>query len=262
MQSIGERLEEARKRKGVTIREAAEATKIRGEYLNSFENNQFGINVPEIYVRGFLRSYCNFLKLNSEKLITDYNATLIGEAKAAKREHREFFGRVELQQPLVSDPSKAGAPRQAAATEEGEEKEPFNLTNYIQNIDKEVAIKIGIIAAAAILLIIVLVWIFGKVTSGPTPSDTPRALDQQPSQQAESETIRLFARGDVRVTVTERQSGQVLLNLHPLVAGQSVEVTKTGAVRIEYTTGENLEVEVRGQRYGTGRTGPGFSNIP
>ena len=57
MQSIGERLEEARKKKGISIREAAEATKIRGDYLQQFENNRFDINLTEIYVRGFLRAY-------------------------------------------------------------------------------------------------------------------------------------------------------------------------------------------------------------
>ena len=41
MQSIGERLEEARKRNGITVREAAAATKIRGDYINSFESNTF-----------------------------------------------------------------------------------------------------------------------------------------------------------------------------------------------------------------------------
>ena len=51
MQTIGERLEEARKRKGISIREAAEATKIRGDYLQKFESNQFDLNLAEIYVQ-------------------------------------------------------------------------------------------------------------------------------------------------------------------------------------------------------------------
>ena len=68
MQTIGERLEEARKRKGISIREAAEATKIRGDYLHKFESNQFDIKLPDIYIRGFLRIYSNFLKLPGEKM--------------------------------------------------------------------------------------------------------------------------------------------------------------------------------------------------
>ncbi|MDP5080533.1 MAG: helix-turn-helix domain-containing protein, partial [Opitutales bacterium] len=47
MQSIGERLEEARKRKGISLREAAEATKIRGDFLGYFEQNKFDFELPE-----------------------------------------------------------------------------------------------------------------------------------------------------------------------------------------------------------------------
>ena len=66
MQTIGERFEEARKKRGVSIREAAEATKIRGDYLQRFEGNQFDIDLADLYVRGFLRSYANFLKLPAD----------------------------------------------------------------------------------------------------------------------------------------------------------------------------------------------------
>ena len=61
MQTIGERLEEARKRKGISIREAAESTKIRGDYLQKFEANSFAIALPPLYIRGFVRSYARFL---------------------------------------------------------------------------------------------------------------------------------------------------------------------------------------------------------
>ncbi len=63
MQTIGERLEDARKKKGISIREAAEATKIRGEYLQKFEGNQFEIGLTDIYTRGFLRGYANYLRI-------------------------------------------------------------------------------------------------------------------------------------------------------------------------------------------------------
>lgn len=276
MQSIGERLEEARKRKGVTIREAAEATKIRGEYLNSFENNNFGISVPDIYVRGFLRSYCNFLKVNGEKVITDYNATLIGEAKAAKREHREFFGRMELQQPpLVNEEGKADAGKivDPDVQRPEEEGEPSGFQRFLERIDKEVAIKIGIVAVIAIMLLLLIIWLFRALTSGgiePDPAAAPGSGSRMvPAQNdparapgADLETIVLKATGDVRVTVTERDSGRVLVNLFPMVAGQELPVEKSGPVKIDYTAGENLQVEFRGTTYGTGKTGENYSTIP
>ena len=69
MQTIGERLEEARKKKGISIREAAEATKIRGDYLQKFEGNHFDIGISEIYTRGFLRNYAGFLKIPADRIL-------------------------------------------------------------------------------------------------------------------------------------------------------------------------------------------------
>ena len=267
MQSIGERLEEARKRKGVTIREAAEATKIRGEYLNSFENNNFTINVPDIYVRGFLRSYSNFLKVNSDKIITDFNANLIGEAKTAKKEHREFFGRMELQQPLISD-----GPKESATSDEelraAEEEEPENyLTKLLGSIDKEQGIKLGIIATVVLILMLLMVWIFRTIVSNDPEIPTTSGLVETPLNPivdevpAEQDDIRLIAVGDVRVTVIQKEPYRILLDNHPMQADDTMDVTRSGQVRLEYSAGENLQVEVAGRRMGTGATGRGASRV-
>lgn len=281
MQSIGERLEEARKRKGVTIREAAEATKIRGDYLNSFENNNFSINVPDIYTRGFLRSYCQFLKVNSDKIITDYNANLLGEAKAAKREHREFFGRMELQQtPLVNEESKQNSPAGASPAENQSagllsEEEEEDKPSFLDKIDKEAAIKIGIVSIVAILIVLVGVWIFRSLTSGGIDDATvqqqnatrlvPTAQSSPPANTASAaatETFYLVAVGDVRVSVTELSTGKLLLDYFPMTAGDRQPVEKTGRVKIDYTAGENLRVEINGILNQTGKTGPGYNTIP
>jgi cytoskeletal protein RodZ len=96
MQTIGERLEEARKRKGISIREAAEATKIRSDYLHKLESNSFDLNLPEIYIRGFLHNYAAYLKLNPDKLLTDYKTLAPAEGRASRRDNRETYGRMDL----------------------------------------------------------------------------------------------------------------------------------------------------------------------
>jgi len=77
---IGERLEEARKRMNLSIREVAEATKIRGDYLIAMEDNSFDIPLPQIYIRGFLKNYTRFLKLDPSRILTDYDAHLLGHS--------------------------------------------------------------------------------------------------------------------------------------------------------------------------------------
>ena len=45
---LGQKLEDARNRKGISIREATESTKIRSDYLSSFEAGDFNINNTNI----------------------------------------------------------------------------------------------------------------------------------------------------------------------------------------------------------------------
>ena len=69
--AVGQKLEEARNRKGISIREAEESTKIRGDYLSAFESSSFDINLPEVYLRGFVRLYARFLDLDQDAILAD-----------------------------------------------------------------------------------------------------------------------------------------------------------------------------------------------
>jgi len=74
--AIGQKLEEARNRKGISLREASESTKIRGDYLSAFEAGQFDIDLPEVYLRGFVRLYSRFLGLDQEAVLADLSMEL------------------------------------------------------------------------------------------------------------------------------------------------------------------------------------------
>src|SRR5476651_802725 len=116
MQTIGERLEEARKKKGISIREAAEATKIRGEYLQKFEGNQFEIGLTDIYTRGFLRGYANYLRIPADRLLNDFTALRGGEPRS-RQPSREVYGRMDI---AISSTDERGDPQgEAAAAEAG-----------------------------------------------------------------------------------------------------------------------------------------------
>lgn len=265
MQSIGERLEEARKRKGVTIREASEDTKILGEYLNSFENNNFDISLPEIYVRGFLRSYANFLKISSEKVVADYNATLLSNGKTPKREHRELYGRLELPPTSAADEeSTANAdsrppsePRQSGPSL----SERFEDFAARFNIDKQLAAKIGIIAGAATITIAFLIWIISSLISGDASQAEIDNVDQvEAIADAPKDIIKLIARGDVRVTVMQAEPRQILYE-GPLAAGESMDIEKTGKILISYDKGSNLIVQKGEDKFGMPSEGKGRSSV-
>ena len=73
---VGQKLEEARKRKGVSLREVSESTKIRGDYLSAIESGNYEINLPEVYLRGFVRLYAKFLGLDQDAMVTDLDSDL------------------------------------------------------------------------------------------------------------------------------------------------------------------------------------------
>ena len=219
---IGERLEEARKRKGVSIREVAEATKIRGDYLLAMEDNSFEIPLPQIYIRGFLKNYARYLQLDSNKILTDYDAHLLGRsnlhAAATTRSQRESYGHVEIPAPEEEEEEDAAhSPEERVVITEAPEDdgpEPelrFSLeqkpesrktpppptldrkgTRHDQEIwneNKTLYMKIGVILAAIILISTIMVVLIQLLRSEPdTPAINPDlasspAQTQQPAVQ-------------------------------------------------------------------------------
>lgn len=257
MQSIGERLEEARKRKGLSIREAAEATKIRSDYLHKFESNQFDIRLPEIYVRGFLRNYANYLKVPADKIINDYNGLGLGE-KANRGISREVYGRMDLS--IGSKPEKdakepgAAVPSPAVAAASPEAEATRNPATFIPHsttggnrlsIDRSLLIKAGILVAITIVVVIFGVWIFsGKSSSAPnTDVIWVKALSAEP-------VMTLIATAPVNVTVKSTTDGSTLYQgvINP---GSPRSVPRRGALSVTAEPHQNLlfEFEAGGKRW-------------
>jgi len=69
---VGPALKKARVRRGVTIDEASRSTRIRPDFIDALEREEFDSLLGEVYVRGALRSYASFLGLDSEKVLAAY----------------------------------------------------------------------------------------------------------------------------------------------------------------------------------------------
>lgn len=72
MDSIGEVLRQERERRGLSLQEAHEATKITVQSLTALEGDRFESFPNKVYARAFLRDYANFLSLDSAQLLTSY----------------------------------------------------------------------------------------------------------------------------------------------------------------------------------------------
>ncbi len=89
MFEIGSSLREARIRNGLEFGDVERATKIRGKYLRALENESFDVLPSQAYVRGFLRSYADFLGLEGNLFVDEYTSRFwIDEEQGSKRARR------------------------------------------------------------------------------------------------------------------------------------------------------------------------------
>ena len=82
---FGGRLREARERRGVTLRQIANATKISIGALEALERNDFSRLPGGIFSRAFVRSYALEVGLDPEQTIQEFIAQFPGDAPSAAR---------------------------------------------------------------------------------------------------------------------------------------------------------------------------------
>jgi len=254
MQTIGERLEEARKRKGISIREAAEATKIRSDYLHKFESNQFDINLAEIYMRGFLRSYAIHLGISADKILNDYAALGINESKQ-RQPSREVYGRMDLT--VASSDEKNAGSVENSDEEDSAPSRPSTLNRSGSNLPKGPTIPPtlifrGGITLAVIILLLLIYWGVSAIIGGGSETST-EAKGSGAAVSVEEPTISLIALNSVRVKVTLKNEdgspGEVLFPETTLASGEVRTIPKPGPILIWATEGKSLQIEIKGKRY-------------
>jgi cytoskeleton protein RodZ len=74
---IGSSLREARLRKGLEFPELESGTKIRGKYLQALEDERFELLPGDTYIKGFLRTYAEYLGLDGQLYVDEFNSRYV-----------------------------------------------------------------------------------------------------------------------------------------------------------------------------------------
>jgi hypothetical protein len=74
---IGNSLREARERQGLGYPEIELATKIRAKYIRALEEEDFTSIPGDAYIRGFLRTYAEYLGLDGDVYVDEYASRFI-----------------------------------------------------------------------------------------------------------------------------------------------------------------------------------------
>jgi cytoskeleton protein RodZ len=98
---IGNSLREARYRQQLELTEIEQATKIRARYLQALEEESFDVLPAPTYVKGFLRTYADYLGLDGQLYVDEYNSRygvgedeprepVIARRSVAQQRHRQL----------------------------------------------------------------------------------------------------------------------------------------------------------------------------
>ena len=264
MQTIGEKIEETRKRKGISLSEAAEATKIRRDFLLNIESNEYDYDLPEIYKRGFIKNYAKYLKLNPDKVLSQYQEQLITLSRRTKKTNTDFFtpntdlnqtSNQETLDPLLEKPSlgKINLNKPAETAKEA----PASDDSLLK---KDLYVKTAIFAVSTLLFVFGIFWLIQTIsqsinsnndalatptnvaaTSSVSQSNEPPSSPEYPIKE-----ITLKASGSVYVQIRQKIDNKELL-AKPLIEGEIQTIKRRGPVDIAFTKGNFITLFTDGE---------------
>jgi cytoskeleton protein RodZ len=83
MFEIGSSLREARTRQELELSQAERDTRIRAKYLRALEDERFDVLPGPAYTKGFLRTYADYLGLDAQPFVDEYNTRFAPEEEPA-----------------------------------------------------------------------------------------------------------------------------------------------------------------------------------
>jgi cytoskeletal protein RodZ len=81
MPTVAEQLRAAREAKKLTVQQVADATKIRTDHIRALEEGNFAAFSAPVYIRGSVKNYSMFLKLDLPQIAAALDAELKGTEK-------------------------------------------------------------------------------------------------------------------------------------------------------------------------------------
>lgn len=117
MEGLGELLRQTRESRGLSLKDVAQATKIREYYLKAIEEEQFDKLPGDVYAKGFIGSYADFLGLDRVQMMEQYklsrghNDEKVGSAAKGRspsrllndgRSKQRFYRRVHRERLLMA----------------------------------------------------------------------------------------------------------------------------------------------------------------
>ena len=226
MPEIGETLREARMRAKIDVSEVEAQTKIRAKYLRAIENEEWGLMPGPTFVRSFLRTYADYLGLDSKLLVEEFKL---------RHEHPS-----ELDLAPIAPPNHLAAERRRLSP---------------PRISRGWVLGVSVLGLLALLLVLGLVS--GRDDEGGSAADSPasttapaarpaRPAAPAPAPQPTRVRLSIIPSGDVYVCL-EDERGQGLIPGVILEAGEPSRTFSARRFRVTLGNGA-VDLRINGRR--------------
>jgi cytoskeletal protein RodZ len=209
---IGNSLREARLRRGVEFGQAEAATKIRGKYLRALEEEQFELLPAQTYVKGFLRTYAEYLGLDGQLYVDEFNSRFVSG----------------------TDEHEPRARRSAARP---------------QQRNRRIETNVVLVALGAIAILTVIVISAWKVSDGPSSAAKPKttaAVTTPTGAPAPLLTVTAL-RGSTHVIARVANARGNLAYDGTVQKGDAPVGIRGRQLWVQIDSPENLRIQVRGK---------------
>jgi cytoskeleton protein RodZ len=207
---IGNSLREARVRRGIDFAQAELATKVRGKYLRALEEEHFEVLPAETYVKGFLRTYAEYLGLDGQLYVDEYNSRFV----------------------IGEEQSEARARRSAARP---------------QRRNRRIETNVVLVALAAIAVFTVIVISAWKASGGkPTAGQTTTTVAKHVGPPAPLLTVTAL-RGSTHLTARRNNARGNVAYDGTIQKGSDPISIRGSRLWMQIDSPENLRIQVRGK---------------
>lgn len=168
LEMVGDILRKEREQQNISIQDVERETSIRALYISSIEEGKYDVIPGEVYLRGFIKTYANFLQLDANNILQLYK-----EEKAA-------------QEPIVVPETENTVQSAQESLKLSIEKPSLREKMAEKRQQSLLYAKIAIIALVIISLGAIAYWIFGSSNVDKAPSTPPVTAKDTTQQQSTS----------------------------------------------------------------------------
>jgi len=222
MADIGSILRETRMRARIDISQVEADTKIRGKYLRALENEEWSLLPGDVYVRTFMRTYAEYLGIDPRPLVDEYDRrTQFPPERPARR-------RTQGREP---------APRAREQSARRPEPRPNQRPQRV--------ISPPVLIGAALVLIVVALWIVGNLTGGSGKPPSSAQVTTTPTTVSRAQKTTDTKTRTTKTTTTTVAKTTATLKIVPTGTIYVCVEDPTGKQLIAntYTTGESVPLK-------------------